>query len=55
MEIATIIFIVTGVISGASAILKAIAPYTVTKKDDKVSAFLVKVLEVLSLHTETKK
>jgi len=55
MDIQTIALIVTGVISGASIILKAIAPYTKTKKDDVVLKWLLKALEILSLHVPVKK
>ena len=52
MDIQTIMLIATGVISGASIILKVIAPLTKTNKDDKALKFLLKALEVLSLHTK---
>ena len=54
MDLNTILITVMGVITGASLILKAIAPLTKTKKDDKVLKFLLKVLEVLSLHVKEK-
>lgn len=37
----------TGVVTGASVALKAIAPLTDTTKDDRVARFLVKVVKVL--------
>lgn len=52
MDIQTILLITTSVISGASIILKVIAPLTKTNKDDKVLKFLLKAMEVLSLHTK---
>ena len=51
IDISTILVIATGIISGASIILKVIVPLTKTKKDDKVLKILLKILEVMSLHT----
>lgn len=52
MDIQTIMLIATSIISGASIILKVVAPLTKTKKDDKVLNFLLKLMKVLSIHTK---
>jgi len=52
IDIQTIVLIVTSVISGASVMLRVIAPLTKTNKDDKVLKFLLKAMEVLSIHTK---
>jgi len=52
MEIQTIITIITSIVTGASIILKVVAPLTKTKKDDKVLAFLQKILKLLSLNVK---
>lgn len=51
MDAQTTILIITSVITGASIILKAIAPLTKTKKDDKILNILLKVMKILSIHT----
>jgi len=54
IDINTILITVMAIISGASIILKAIAPLTKTLKDDKAVVILDKILKVLSLHTKQK-
>lgn len=54
MDYMMIVNICTAVITGASIILKVVAPYTKTDKDDKLLNFLNKGLEILSLNTNTK-
>lgn len=54
IDIQTGLLILTSVISGASMILKVIAPLTKTKKDDNVLKFLNKVLSFLSLNVKTQ-
>ena len=55
IDINTVLITLISIISGASIILKAIAPLTKTNKDDKVLAFLLKTLAFLSLHVPEKK
>ncbi len=50
IDINTILISAISIITGASIILKVIAPLTKTKKDDKVLKFLLKALKWLSLH-----
>jgi hypothetical protein len=54
MEILTIVNIITAVIAASSIVLKVVAPLTKNKKDDAVSRFLTKILEMISLNTNTK-
>lgn len=55
MSVETIALIVTGVISGASIILKTIMPFTKSKLDDKIYELLVKLLRVFSLDSDYTK
>ena len=54
MDIITIVGIGLQIIGGASILLKMIAPYTETKKDDKIVKVLDKILKSISLDTNTK-
>lgn len=55
MDLMTILTIVMAVISGSSVILKVVAPLTKTKKDDIALKWILKALEILSLHVDKKK
>ena len=46
-SLSTVLLFVTGVLTGAVAALKIIAPRTKTTKDDKVLEYAEKALEVL--------
>jgi len=52
IDIQTIIFIATGIVTGASLILKAIKDITKTEFDNKLYKALIGVLEFLSLATK---
>lgn len=55
MSLTTLLVVLMAVITGASVVLKAIAPLTKTVKDDRVLALLesaLAVLEKLSLNTK---
>ena len=47
-HIDTILFVLTSIVTIASILLKYIAPKTQTLIDDKIYAYVVKTLEVLS-------
>jgi hypothetical protein len=55
MNVETIVLIITGVITGASIILKAIMPFTKNKIDDKIYELLVKLLRLFSLDSNYSK
>lgn len=55
MDIQSIIFILTSVVTGASIILRAIAPLTKTNVDNKILAFIEKLLKAFSLNVEEGK
>lgn len=55
MDILNILQLILTVIGAASVVLKIIAPLTKTKKDDKVVAFLEKLLKNVSLDSEQGK
>jgi hypothetical protein len=52
MDLWSIIQLILTIIGGASVILGAIAPLTKNKTDDKILAFLKKILEAASLHVK---
>ena len=54
VDFQSVLLIVTSVVTGASIILRAIAPLTKNKFDDKVSSFLISMLKFLSLNTSSK-
>lgn len=55
MDIAYIIQLVLSIIGGASVLLKVVAPLTKTKKDDKVLAFLLKLLNSVAFNPAENK
>lgn len=55
MDWALILTVVTAVVTGASVVLKVVAPLTASRADDKLLAALTWVLEKISLNTALPK
>jgi len=55
MTVETVVLIITGIITSASIILKAIMPFTKNKVDDKLYELFVKLLRLFSLDSNYSK